>query len=254
MRKGRDVVSVDDLIANRKKAKRAKKLRFFLSGLALFLFTSCIGVTYYLYFAGTSALTSTFVISGTKILSDEFILTLSKSSYQSIFLTQNAAVLRQNIRQDRLIQDVIVSMEVNNVIRIQVLEKPVLAIWMDEGKLLISDGSILDMKPEYAKVWLQTPGIYGYADTKILAPLLTTMRGLSKEGLGNVSEIHLAPNSYDENYVKIIMHDGNRIFTSLKTLDMLQEYPRIINALKTKNSCIFFDEMTRTAFSQPCEK
>jgi cell division septal protein FtsQ len=254
MKKGRDVVSVDDLIANRKKAKRKRRLRNFMTGFTFFLFTSCITAGFYLYFSSPYALASTYLISGTKILADEDILALSKNGYHSIFFAQNAALLRKSIKTEPLIQDVSVMLEGDNVVRIQVVEKTIMAIWMDEGKLVLSDGSILPMKPEYAKAWLQTPGIYGYTDEAALGLLVDAMRGTALEGFGDVSEIHLAPTTFDENYVKIIMQDGNRIFTSLSTLDMLLEYPRIVNALKTENACIFFDEMTRTAFSQPCVK
>ncbi|MGB7594284.1 MAG: FtsQ-type POTRA domain-containing protein [Erysipelotrichaceae bacterium] len=254
MKQGKDVVSVDDLIANRKKEKRQRRLRKFLIGTAFFLFTSAVCAGYYLYFASTSALSSSILISGTKILPDAYILKLSDSGYTKNFLMQNAALLRKNIKVEPLVQDAVVSLDANNVIRIQVTEKPIMAIWLDEAKLVLSDGSLLPLKDEYAKAWLQNPGIYGYKDVKTLQPLVNAMKPISKEGLGNVSEIHLYPTRYDENFVKVIMQDGNRIFTSLTTLDMIEEYPRIVNALKADNSCIFFDEMTRTAFSQPCEK
>jgi hypothetical protein len=80
------------------------------------------------------------------------------------------------------------------------------------------------------------------------------LKTIQREALGSVSEIHLAPTAYDENYVKVIMQDGNKIFTSLKTLSLIEAYPSIVNELKAANACIFFDEMTRTAYSQPCEK
>lgn len=254
MKKGKDVVSVDDLIANRKKAKRQHRLRKFLIGTVFLLFTTAIGAGFYFYFAGTSALSSSILISGTKILPDAYILQLSGSGYDTDFMMLNAALLRKNIKAEPLVQDASVSLDANNVIRIQVSEKPIMAIWLDEAKLVLSDGSLLALKDEYAKAWLQNPGIYGYKDAKTLQPLVAALKPISKEGLGNVSEIHLYPTRYDENYVKVIMQDGNRIYTSLKTLDMIEEYPRIVNALKVDNSCIFFDEMTRTAFSQPCVK
>ncbi len=252
--KGRDVVSVDDLIAHRKKDKRNRRLRSLLIGLIFCLFTTVVTAGYYFYFARTNAQTSAILISGTKILPDDYILKLSKNSYSTIFMTQNAALLRRNIQSEPLIQEVKVSLDANNVIRIQVLEKPIMGIWMDAAKLMLNDGKMVDMKVEYAKAWLQNPGIYGYEDAETLAPLLKTMQKITREGLGNVSEIHLSPTKFDENYVKVIMQDGNRIFTSLSTLDMIEEYPRIVNALKVENACIFFDEMTRTAFSQPCVK
>lgn len=254
IKKAKDVVSVDDLIANRKKEKRRRKMRKFLDILIFFLMTSVIGCGFYLYFSGTQALTSSVLISGTKILSDEYVLKLSQSGYNTIFMTQNAALLKKNIMAETLILDAKISLDAKNVVRIQIIEKPIMAIWMDEASLVLSDGSLLTMKQEYGKAWLQNPGIYGYKDTTILRPLVDAMKSITKEGLGNVSEIHLYPTTYDENYVKVIMQDGNRIYTSLKTLDMIEEYPRIVNALKAENACIFFDEMTRTAFSQPCEK
>jgi cell division septal protein FtsQ len=254
VKKGKDVVSVDDLIANRKKEKRQRIVRKFLIGTVFILFTAAVSAGYYFYFSGTYALSNSILISGTKILPDAYILKLSKSGYDKNFMMQNAALLRKNIKTEPLIENASVSLDAANVIRIQITEKTIMAIWLDEAKLVLSDGSLLTLKDEYAKAWLQNPGIYGYKDEKTLRPLITALKPITKEGLGNVSEIHLYPTRYDENYVKVIMQDGNRIFTSLSTLDMIEEYPRIVNALKADNSCIIFDEMTRTAFSQPCVK
>jgi cell division protein FtsQ len=254
VKKGKDVVSVDDLIANRKKEKHQRRVKSILTGLIFFVFTSAVAAGFYFYFASTSALSSSILISGTKILPDAYILKLSQSGYDKNFLMLNASLLRKNIKSEPLVQDALVTLDAANVVRIQVVEKPIMAIWLDEAKLVLSDGSLLTMKDEYAKAWLQNPGIYGYKDATVLKPLVDALKPISKEGLGNVSEIHLNPTRYDENYVKVIMQDGNRIYTSLKTLDMIEEYPRIVNALNALNSCIFFDEMTRTAFSQPCEK
>jgi cell division septal protein FtsQ len=252
--KGKDVLSVEELIAQRKSDKRRRTIRKIQLVTVFFLFTSLLGTGFYLYFSSAQAKTNLILISGTKILDDDYVLRLSQSGYDSFFMVQNVALMRKNATKEPLIQDVKVTLDSGNTIRIQVSEKAVIAIWMDEAKMVLGDGSLLPMKDEYAKAWLQAPGIYGYTDLATLGLLVDALKTIQREALGSVSEIHLAPTAYDENYVKVIMQDGNKIFTSLKTLSLIEAYPSIVNELKAANACIFFDEMTRTAYSQPCEK
>lgn len=253
MKFSKDVASVDDLIARRKKEQKKKRMNRFLVVLSLLAFTAASSFGLYIYFTSPTSSIRAVLISGNQIYSDEAILKRSGIAYDDRFLAVNAATLRKRLVDDPLIQDAVVRLTKNNEIVIQIRENDVTAIWMDQGKVVLADGSLLVMQVDYAKAWLFSPGIYGYEDEGSLAELVRALNGLTASSLGNVSEIHRHPTSYDENYVKVIMQDGNRVFTGLSTLDMLEEYPRIVNALNTANSCIFFDEMTRTAFSQPCE-
>ena len=253
MKFGKDVASVDDLIARRKKEKKQKRLNRFMVVFSLLTFTAVSSFGLYSYFTSPMSTVHAVLISGNQIYSDEAILKRSGIAYDDWFLSVNAATLRKLLVDDPLIHDADVRLTKNNEIVIQVSENKVTAIWMDQGKVVLADGSLLEMQVDYAKAWLFSPGIYGYEDEESVTVLIAALNGLTASSLGNVSEIHRHPTSYDENYVKVIMQDGNRVYTGLSTLDMLEEYPRIVNALNTANSCIFFDEMTRTAFSQPCE-
>ena len=253
MKFSKDVASVDDLIARRKKEQKQKRMNRFMVVLFLFAFTLVSSFGLYSYFTSPLSSIHAVLISGNQIYSDEAILKRSGIAYDDWFLAVNAASLRKLLVEDPLIRDVDVRLTKNNEIVIQVSENKVTAIWMDQGKIVLADGSLLEMQVDYAKAWLFSPGIYGYEDEGSVTVLIAALNGLTASSLGNVSEIHRHPPSYDENYVKVIMQDGNRVYTGLSTLDMLEEYPRIVNALNTANSCIFFDEMTRTAFSQPCE-
>jgi len=253
MKFSKDVASVDDLIARRRKEQNQKRMNRFMVVLSLFAFTLVSSFGLYSYFTSPLSSIHAVLISGNQIYSDEAILKRSGIAYDDWFFAVNAASLRKLLVEDPLIRDVDVRLTRNNEIVIQVSENKVTAIWMDQGKVVLADGSLLEMQVDYAKAWLFSPGIYGYEDEGSVAVLIAALNGLTASSLGNVSEIHRHPTSYDENYVKVIMQDGNRVYTGLSTLDMLEEYPRIVNALNTANSCIFFDEMTRTAFSQPCE-
>jgi len=248
----RDVPSFDQLVADRKKAKRSAR-RHQLGVAVIFCVVSLLlGFGFYAYFNSEMAHPASYFISGNRVLTDETILKRANLDYQTVMVLRSAGEIKDKLKSDPLIEDAQVVFGANRTVSIHVKEKGIKAIWMDQAMLILSDGTILTIDLDYAKAWLQAPGIYGYASREALDPLIEALKDIPAEALGNVSEIHLSPTSYDETYVKVIMQDGNRVFTGLATLDMLSDYPTLVNVLTTKNACLFFDEMTRTAFSRPC--
>jgi hypothetical protein len=53
--------------------------------------------------------------------------------------------------------------------------------------------------------------------------------------------------------IRLIMSDGNQIFTDFAALDLINEYKLIVNQINPANKCIYFDAMHRAYSSRPCE-
>lgn len=250
----RDVPSFDQLVADRKKAKRAARFRQLAITVVFCVVGLLLGLGFYGYFDSASAHPSSYFVSGNRVLTDETILKRADLDYHTLIAFRSAGEIEAKLGADPLIEKAHVIFGSNRTVTIQIKEKGIKAIWMDQAMMILADGTTLGIGLDYAKAWLQAPGIYGYASREALDPLVEALLDIPSEALGNVSEIHLSPTTYDDSYVKVIMQDGNRVFTGLATLDMLTEYPTLVNALTTHNACLFFDEMTRTAFSRPCDE
>ena len=67
-----------------------------------------------------------------------------------------------------------------------------------------------------------------------------------------ISEIQQYEVSYDPNMIRLIMHDGNQFFSSYYSMDVLSEYNGIVSNLNKPNSCIYVDEMSKSAYTQLC--
>ena len=50
----------------------------------------------------------------------------------------------------------------------------------------------------------------------------------------------------------LLMQDGNRFFSSYYSMDVLNSYNSIVSNLNQSDACIFVDEMSKSAYTQPC--
>ena len=67
-----------------------------------------------------------------------------------------------------------------------------------------------------------------------------------------ISEIVPYATSYDEHMVKIIMSDGNTIFTSYESIPLLNSYLDTLMELKKDKACLWPDINTGSIQSLDC--
>jgi len=250
---GKNVESVEELIARRKLNKRKIIIQKWTRRLIGSMVIITVALLTVVYLGSNNSKVKAIIISGNKILTQEDLIKTSNLSYNEIYLMQFASMIEKRLLNDTLINDAKVEMLRNNTISIKITEKKVLALHiLPTNTLVLADGSQVPMKTQFDDAVTQKPILFGFEDNESLKLFADAFKGISESAMMNVSEIHQESTSYDKMHIKIVMQDGNKIYSSLKTVSLLEDYPKILNQLKVTNSCITFDEMTKTAFSQVC--
>lgn len=250
---GKNVESVEELIARRKLNKRKIIMQKWTRRMIGTIVITAVALLTVVYLGSGHSKVQAIIVSGNNILTQEDLIKLSDLSYQEIYLMQFAAIIEKRLLNETLISDAKVEMLRNNTIAIMITEKKVLALHISTANtLVLADGSQVPMKAQFNNAITQKPTLFGFEDDESLKLFADAFKGISESAMMNVSEIHQESTSYDKMHIKIVMQDGNKIYSSLKTVALLEDYPKILNQLKVTNSCITFDEMTKTAFSQVC--
>jgi len=123
----------------------------------------------------------------------------------------------------------------------------------DKISLLLQSGQLIPLK-ESQLDWIATVAlISGFDEELQLKKLVDSFAAVDDSIMMFVSEIHQSPVSYDESLIRLIMSDGNQIFTDFAALDLINEYKLIVNQINPANKCIYFDAMHRAYSSRPCE-
>ena len=250
---GKNVESVEELIARRKLNKRKIIMQKWTRRMIGTIVITAVALLTVVYLGSSHSKVQAIIVSGNNILTQEDLIKLSDLSYREIYLMQFAAIIEKRLLNETLISDAKVEMLRNNTIAIKITEKKVLALHISTANtLVLADGSQVPMKTQFNNAITQKPTLFGFEDDESLKLFADAFKGISESAMMNVSEIHQESTSYDKMHIKIVMQDGNKIYSSLKTVSLLEDYPKILNQLKVTNSCITFDEMTKTAFSQVC--
>lgn len=250
---GKNVESVEELIARRKLNKRKIIMQKWTRRMIGTIVIAAVALLTVVYLGSDHSKVQAIIVSGNNILTQEDLIKLSDLSYREIYLMQFAAIIEKRLLNETLISDAKVEMLRNNTIAIKITEKKVLALHIATANtLVLADGSQVPMQTQFNNAITQKPTLFGFEDAESLKLFADAFKGISESAMMNVSEIHQESTSYDKMHIKIVMQDGNKIYSSLKTVSLLEDYPKILNQLKVTNSCITFDEMTKTAFSQVC--
>lgn len=247
------VESVEELIARRKLNKRKIIIQKWTRRLIGTLVIIGITLLTFIFLGSNESKVKAIIVSGNRILTQEDLIKKSNLGYNEIYLMQFAAIIEKRLKTETLISDARVEMLRGNTISIKITEKKVLALHiLAANALVLADGSQVPMQTQFNSAITQKPILFGFEDNESLKLFADAFKGISESAMMNVSEIHQESTSYDKMHIKIVMQDGNKIYSSLKTVSLLEDYPKILNQLKVTNSCITFDEMTKTAFSQVC--
>lgn len=70
--------------------------------------------------------------------------------------------------------------------------------------------------------------------------------------IARISEIQPYETSYDKNMVILIMEDGNKIYSSMNDLHLMNKYNHILESISGTNQCIQLDDATNSAYKFKC--
>lgn len=240
-----------------KKRKKARlKTRFLAIKNRLFILGIVFGIliTAVLYLMLPSSEVYKVVVKGNEYLKDDYYINLSKIKDGDKFLLVNLNKVKNQISSSSIVDSVTVKRNNYNLIEINVKEKEIIGYTYEvEPKILLSDGSTINLENDYLNVIASVPLIEGY-DEEGLKLIAIGFKKLDQKMIGEISEIHRYPFSYDENMLEVIMRDGNYLYLSYYSLSMLNEYYTIASGITVTEdkACIFLDEMTNSGYTSEC--
>ncbi len=241
-----DVKAVSDLIAERKKERKAlNKIRNqrFLRLLSIHLLIVIIVVLY--------TLSKAYLNQGIEVRGQ---VNLDKQTIESIVNQNNISILNfaplnlSDLENHPLIKSIEVDASQMNQTLITINEFQVVGSLNDKGTLyLLENGEVV----QGTKAVLEVPLISGY-EGEDLVDLAESLASLKSSSLISMSEIVRHPQSFDEAYSLIYMQDGNQVSSGFKGYTVLDQYDRILKALNPDHKCLSIDELSLVAYSFPC--
>lgn len=137
------------------------------------------------------------------------------------------------------------------ILNLKVSEKPKVGFIQSEKlEVLYSDGSRRQVSENTLKSINGLPLFVGFTDEQLSKDLLNAFSELNPEILLTISEVHIAPESYDKMNMKLVMNNNYLVFSSISALPLLRSYASIIDRAEPDNRCIYLLEYGPTSESQ----
>ena len=239
-------------LQNKKKNRKKRRRRNQLIVLAVLILVVA------LYFISDFSKVKTLNVVGNRYYSKEEVLVKADLSYESRYLLNPKWYLSSKLEKDDMIETVEVYKNLKGNITLKVEEKIIIGYFVENQKnyLLFGDGTQKEIDEKHLDNIVNYPLIDGFnkKERENLA------KGFSKKGdevdqeiLAMISEITPHKESYDEHMVKLVMQDGNKIYTSYESIYILNSYKQTLKKLKKDHVCIVMDANTKTYITEDCK-
>lgn len=193
------------------------------------------------------------IVTGNIHISDEEVVALSEIVLSDRMWLISKSSINKKVSKSSWIESVNI-VKSSNIITIEVNEHRILGYKVsDKISLLLQSGQLIPLK-ESQLDWIATVALVsGFDDEDLLKKLVESFVDVDDSIMMFISEIHQSSVSYDDALIRLIMSDGNQIFTDFEALDLINEYKLIVNQINPANKCIYFDALHRAYSSRPCE-
>jgi cell division protein FtsQ len=251
---GPQMEPVDVLINQRKKLKKQLRRIRWLKRLSVFILTFTLVLLSTLYLKTSLSTLNQIEISGNHLLTKQEILKqLQLSNSQSIW-ELDLVELQDRLNKLDLVLSGQVSLETQNTIRIELIEKRGVALLvLDTGLIMLSDqGEFISMDAHRLLLNMNLPLIIGLEDANEINDLALILGTLNDEILVNISEIHKERTAFNEAQLRLMMQEGNTIFAPLSALSALDKYIQVLKMTNEKNSCFTIADISFSLVKSEC--
>ncbi len=155
-------------------------------------------------------------------------------------------ILEKELENDPLIEKAKVIRN-GQSLRIDVQEKVVVGYYVSDGQnfLLTMDGNSIPIEDQAMMSSLvHFPLLANLSEEQMEAiceELSAYSEYISRDVLEKIAEIVPWSESYDPNMVKMVMQDGNAVFSSIPSLHMISKYQPMLTELQGENVCLVLD-------------
>ncbi|MEG1475591.1 MAG: FtsQ-type POTRA domain-containing protein [Longicatena sp.] len=234
---------------NRKKKRR--KRRACILGVVIIL-----GI---FYFSSDLSKVKSLEVKGNTFYTKDEVLKKANLSYNTRYIVMPKFYIKWELEKDSLIKNATVSKKINGSISITIEEKPIVGYLIENNVnyALINDGTKIEIKSEYLNTIVNFPLIDGFSNAELknlCAGFAEKENQVKPEIIHMMSEMMPYETSYDKHMVKIIMQDGNTMFSSYESLPLLNNYLETLKSLNKDHACLWADAMTGSIQSLDCAK
>lgn len=236
---------------NRKKRRRRFQVLFLLLVLLLSVF----------YFTSDASKVKSLDVSGNLYYTKDEVLSKAGLSYNTRYIVMPKLYIEWKLKKDMLVDTVEVTKS-GGAIAIAIKEKTIVGYFVKDDKnyVLLASGDTLEMTSANLPSIVHFPLIDGFQEeeiTKLANSFTPSNREVTQEMIGMISEIHPYVASYDKNMIRLVMRDGNAIYTDYDSMPLLNDYKDVVlknikKGTKTK-ICVVMDDTTASLHTEDCK-
>lgn len=232
----------------RKKIKnKGIKNRLFLLGV---IFTIVLMSVMY-FFSEASNVYKVHVVGNNYVSKDE-IIAYSKIKKNSKYLFVQDFLVTQNVNKHPFIVNSYVTHERYNVINIEVVERKPFAYRVSD-EIIVYTTDYKEIVVEFENELLaRLPMIAGFEDEEVMKEVGKSFDEVKEHIISSIALITQYPQSYDQNMMQLLMRDGNTVFVSIFSTEVLNQYFDIISSVEGVNNCIFIEDISKNAYKSIC--
>lgn len=212
-----------------------------LCGLGLFTAISCL-VFLFSPYTKVQAL----ICSGNYYYTPQQIYQIAGVSINNRTYTHPAGALEKKLEENPLISSAQVYREGQNL-NISIQEKTIIGYYEKDGAnyLVTSDNERIPIENQTElRTLIHFPLLADLPDEDIKAiarEVRTHPDLLTRPVLEKIAEILPWQESYDKHMLKLVLQDGNTVFTSINSLFMMSTYQQVLSNLQGENVCLLLD-------------
>lgn len=214
------------------------------------------------YFLSDLSKVKSLSVSGNTYYRDQDIFHLADLSYETRYVIMPKLLITWNLEKQDLIDTVDVSKTWLGRIHIDVKEKTILGSRTEaDGKSYVivagSPYEKIEVEDQYEESLIQYPLIGDFDEEnmqKLADAFRVKKREVSAEIISMISEIQPYSRSYDEHMVKLVMQDGNTLYSSYDAIPLLNDYKQVLRSSNKSHVCMELDESNASIYESPCDK
>ena len=244
------VKTVSDAIKRKRKTKKANRFKKWMN--RLLILVVLVGIGFGLYKLDESSLfrVSAISVSDNTLYSDEDIIDFLgiKVSDRMWFIYN---WFYRNTFDDVTGIESVTLTKKNNVLMVAVNESSPVAI--QGNYYLLANGEILEISEFNKHYKNQLPTIQGFVESDLQQRLAESMANLDPEILLLISSVNQVTTTYDAAQIHLLLHDQKQVYSDFRSLELLNDYPLIVDKITPENNCVYLDFTSRSARSAPCD-
>lgn len=203
---------------------------------------ACLGVYAFSPYTKVTAL----ICNGNYYYTPQQIFKIANLSVNKRTFSVPESEIEKQLSENPLIESADVVKDGQNI-TINVNEKMIIGYYEEDGAnyLVASTGERIKVENETALRSLVHFPLMADLPTETIDALAKQVSDhpdkLTREIFEKIAEILPWQESYDKNMLKLVLQDGNTVFTSINSLFMISAYQQVLNNLQGENVCFLFD-------------